>query len=71
MKEKKETSKLPDNSDNPYYGLRRVRLTEAMQESARVSVTDGLGKVFKAYKGELRRRANFLWFISFNIEIAK
>ncbi len=44
--------KLPDNSDNPYYGLRRVRLTEAMQESARVSVTDGLGKVFKAYKGD-------------------
>ncbi|MEM6312144.1 MAG: type II CRISPR RNA-guided endonuclease Cas9, partial [Pseudomonadota bacterium] len=32
--------KLPDNSDNPYFGLRRVRLEETMQDSARVEVAD-------------------------------
>lgn len=46
------TRKLPDQSDNPYFGLRRVRLEESLQESARVSITDPAGKVFKAYKGD-------------------
>ena len=44
--------KLPDQSDNPYFGLRRVRLEEPLQESARVQVADRNGKVFKAYKGD-------------------
>ncbi len=44
--------KLPDQSDNPYFGLRRVRLEETLQESARVPVADRDGKVFKAYKGD-------------------
>ena len=44
--------KLPDHSDNPYFGLRRVRLEEPLQESARVQVANRDGKVFKAYKGD-------------------
>jgi len=44
--------RLPDQSDNPYFGLRRVRLEETLQESARVSVADRNGKPFKAYKGD-------------------
>lgn len=44
--------KLPDQSDNPYYGLRRVRLEESLQESSRVPIADQSGKVFKAYKGD-------------------
>jgi len=44
--------KLPDNSDNPYFGLRRVRLEETLQESARIEVKDKNGKAFKAYKGD-------------------
>lgn len=44
--------KLPDNSDNPYFGLRRVRLEDTLQESARVEVCDRDGKAFKAYKGD-------------------
>jgi CRISPR-associated endonuclease Csn1 len=44
--------RLPDQSDNPYFGLRRVRLEESLQESARVSVADRDGKPFKAYKGD-------------------
>ncbi|PIE11156.1 MAG: type II CRISPR RNA-guided endonuclease Cas9 [Rhodobacterales bacterium] len=43
---------LPDQSLNPYFGLRRVRLEESLQESARVSIADPTGKVFKAYKGD-------------------
>ena len=46
------TPKLPDHSDNPYFGLRRVRIEESLQESARVSVIDRSGKIFKAYKGD-------------------
>lgn len=46
------TSKLPDGNDNPYYGLRRVRLEESLQQSARVEVKDNNGKAFKAYKGD-------------------
>lgn len=46
------TSKLPDGSDNPYHGLRRVRLEETLQQSARVEVRDKEGKPFKAYKGD-------------------
>lgn len=44
--------KLPDHSDNPYFGLRRVRLEETLQERSRVQITDRDGKVFKAYKGD-------------------
>lgn len=46
------TPRLPDQSDNPYFGLRRVRLEETLQESARVSVANREGKPFKAYKGD-------------------
>lgn len=46
------TRTLPDQSDNPYFGLRRVRLQESLQQSARVSITDQAGKVYKAYKGD-------------------
>ena len=44
--------KLPDQSDNPYFGLRRVRMEETLKEGARVPVADRSGKVFKAYKGD-------------------
>lgn len=46
------TPKLPDQSGNPYFGLRRVRLSETLQASARIEVTDNVGEVFKAYKGD-------------------
>ena len=46
------TPKLPDHSGNPYLGLRRVRMEQTLQESARVEVTDHNGKVFKVYKGD-------------------
>lgn len=45
-------AKLPDGSPNPYQGLRRVRLVESLQSSARIEVTDQTGKSFKAYKGD-------------------
>ena len=44
--------KLPDGAENPYFGLRRVRLAETLQETARVHVKDQTGKPFKAYKGD-------------------
>lgn len=44
--------KLPDGSANPYFGLRRVRLEETLQQSARIEVRDKAGKPFKAYKGD-------------------
>lgn len=47
-----QTPKLPDKSDNPYFGLRRVRMQETLQDSARVPVRDAQGRVFKAYKGD-------------------
>lgn len=46
------TAKLPDGTDNPYHGLRRVRLEETLQQSARIEVRDKNGKPFKAYKGD-------------------
>jgi len=36
----------------PYQGIRRVRLTESLQASARVEIADAAGKPFKAYKGD-------------------
>ena len=44
--------RLPDNTDNPYFGLRRVRMEETLKESSRVEVRGGTGKPFKAYKGD-------------------
>lgn len=44
--------KLPDNTVNPYFGLRRVRLEETLQKSARIEVATKEGRVFKAYKGD-------------------
>ncbi|MDF1856494.1 type II CRISPR RNA-guided endonuclease Cas9 [Pseudooceanicola sp.] len=44
--------KLPDQSDNPYYRIRRVRLEDTLQKSARVDISDTSGKPFKAYKGD-------------------
>ena len=44
--------KLPDGTDNPYVGLRRVRLEGTLQESARIEIKDKSGKPFKAYKGD-------------------
>lgn len=44
--------KLPDQTDNPYFGLRRVRLEESLQESARIEIADTNGISFKAYKGD-------------------
>jgi CRISPR-associated endonuclease Csn1 len=46
------TPKLPDGSDNPYFGLRRVRLSESLHAGARIVVGDKDGKPFKAYKGD-------------------
>ncbi len=43
---------LPDGSPNPYQGLRRVRLEERLQASARIEVPDRNGRAFKAYKGD-------------------
>ena len=45
-------AKLPDGSPNPYQGLRRVRLEESLQASARIEIPDQTGKTFKAYKGD-------------------
>ena len=44
--------KLPDHSDNPYFGIRRVRVEEALQDSARVDIFDKNGNPFKTYKGD-------------------
>lgn len=44
--------KLPNDDENPYFGLRRVRLEETLKESSRIEVKDQNGKVFKAYKGD-------------------
>jgi CRISPR-associated endonuclease Csn1 len=46
------TRRLPDHSDNPYFGIRRVRLEETLKKSSRVTVSDKDGKPFKAYKGD-------------------
>ena len=42
--------KLPDQSENPYFGLRRVRILDALQDSVRVPVRNAEGSVYKAYK---------------------
>lgn len=39
--------KLPDGSDNPYYGIRRVRMTEALTV---IPIQDKTGKAYKGYK---------------------
>lgn len=43
---------LSDGRDNPYFGLRRVRLESTLEENARVTVQDKEGKPYKAYKGD-------------------
>jgi len=43
---------LSGGAENPYFGLRRVRLAETLQETARVEIKDQAGKPFKAYKGD-------------------
>ncbi|MEM9522558.1 MAG: type II CRISPR RNA-guided endonuclease Cas9 [Pseudomonadota bacterium] len=45
-------ARLPDGTPNPYFGLRRVRLVESLQESARIELRDPSGKRYKAYKGD-------------------
>ena len=47
--------KLPDGSRNPYRGLRRVRLIESLQRSARVEINGPDGSPQKAYKGDSNR----------------
>ncbi len=47
-----QAERLPDNSLNPYRGLRHVRLVESLQASARVEITDANGTPLKAYKGD-------------------
>lgn len=47
-----ETDRLPDGTDNPYRGLRRVRLTEKLGQEARIELADGEGRIYKAYKGD-------------------
>ena len=47
-----ETARLPDGTDNPYRGLRRVRLTEKLGQEARIELCDGEGRIYKAYKGD-------------------
>ena len=44
--------RLPDGSHNPYRGLRRVRLKESLQSSARVEIEGPDGSPQKAYKGD-------------------
>lgn len=46
------TERLPDGTDNPYHGIRRVRLEETLQQTARIEVRNKDGKPFKAYKGD-------------------
>jgi CRISPR-associated endonuclease Csn1 len=41
---------LSDNTDNPYFGMRRVRLEEKLRETALIKIRDKCGKPFKAYK---------------------
>jgi len=45
-----EMRRLPDGSDNPYLGLRRVRLQDALKDTARVAITDDAGQIYKYYK---------------------
>lgn len=44
--------RLSNGAENPYYGVRRVRLAETLQKTARVEIKDKTGKVYKAYKGD-------------------
>lgn len=44
--------KLSNGAENPYYGIRRVRLSETLQERSRVEIKDKTGKKYKAYKGD-------------------
>ena len=46
------TARLVDGTENPYFGLRRVRLEESLQESARIEIRDPSGNRIKAYKGD-------------------
>lgn len=45
--------KLPDGSDNPYYGIRRVRMEEAVSV---VEIHDKAGKPYKGYKPDSNSR---------------
>ena len=51
LKNFSSSKKLSDGSDNPYFGLRRVRMEEKLRESSRIEIRDKNRKVFKAYKG--------------------
>ena len=46
-----ESRKLSDGSDNPYFGLRRVRVEKTLKRSSLIEVKDKSGKVYKAYQG--------------------
>lgn len=45
--------KSPDGSDNPYYGIRRVRMTEALTV---IPIHDKTGKAYKGYKPDSNSR---------------
>ncbi|WP_299154949.1 type II CRISPR RNA-guided endonuclease Cas9 [uncultured Tateyamaria sp.] len=42
---------LPVQGENPYNGIRRIRLVDALQDTARVSIADKNGRIYKYYKG--------------------
>ena len=46
------SERLADGRLNPYRGIRRVRMIESLQSSARVEIRVGDDKPYKAYKGD-------------------
>ncbi|MQY43637.1 type II CRISPR RNA-guided endonuclease Cas9 [Epibacterium sp. SM1969] len=48
-----DARKLPDHSDNPYFGIRRVRMEEALKV---ISIKDKNGRAYKGYKPDSNAR---------------